>query len=323
MRQIKSNLASLSYLAAAPTFVLILLLGFAFQNCSEPRLNTPDQPPKSVSIVLKNYCPPTGSNFKEVFAANHSSSLIENQFLPDWDRDGLADQTEADENLKQQYGVSLSTMYTETVNPNTAYFSDLVKIRLGFDVDNQFRFAPCDSNYNDYDLDGLSDCEEEAIKTDPLYPDSDGDGIPDGIEVRNYMNPSDVADAQLDPDQDGNTNLVEVKRNTPLKQSANQYTAALAIAYDVETYPQGNGDNCYDVYVDNIPIMNVTNGNYVRIVLTETKTEVSGTETVEILELQQVNVIIDRNVLAESLIEVNKDNTSRSQQEIVNLVGVQ
>lgn len=40
--------------------------------------------------------------------------------------------------------------------------------------------------------------------------DSDGDGIPDDIEVANGMNPNDPVDAQEDPDHDGLTNFEEV-----------------------------------------------------------------------------------------------------------------
>ena len=291
---------------------------FPFQNCSSPKLKEPPLPPKAVTVSVKGYCPNSGSRFKEVFASNHSAVLIEDTFRPDWDRDGLADETERDDQIKVDYEVSLSLPDT-----NGDFYSDLINIRLGYDRDNQFRLAPCDTGYNDFDLDGLTDCEEEALQTDPLNPDSDRDGIPDGVEVRFLMNPSDGIDAQLDPDQDGRTNLEEIKENTPLKESSKSYTSKLSLKYGLETYPQVDGSECYDVLVDNIPIMNVTNGNFIRINLTETKLAVSGTETVEILELQQVNLVIDRNVVDKSMIEIEKDNTTNRQLEIVNLENVQ
>lgn len=41
----------------------------------------------------------------------------------------------------------------------------------------------CDGTGPDADGDGLADCEEEELGTDPQDPDSDDDGLPDGAEV--------------------------------------------------------------------------------------------------------------------------------------------
>lgn len=42
----------------------------------------------------------------------------------------------------------------------------------------------------DTDNDGLKDWEEQLWKTDPLNPDSDGDGTPDGQEIKTGRNPT-------------------------------------------------------------------------------------------------------------------------------------
>ena len=42
----------------------------------------------------------------------------------------------------------------------------------------------------DSDGDGLKDWEEQLWKTDPRNPDSDGDGTPDGVEIKNGRNPT-------------------------------------------------------------------------------------------------------------------------------------
>lgn len=56
--------------------------------------------------------------------------------------------------------------------------------------------SPPSSNTIDSDNDGLSDTVEKLrVGTDPNNPDTDGDGVGDGIEVRYLMNP-------LDPDMD-------------------------------------------------------------------------------------------------------------------------
>ena len=70
----------------------------------------------------------------------------------------------------------------------------------------------------DTDDDSLSDILELASGMNNTNPDSDGDVIPDGWEVRNGLDPL-VDDAELDPDEDGISNYDEY---------ANGYDPALA-----------------------------------------------------------------------------------------------
>jgi hypothetical protein len=68
--------------------------------------------------------------------------------------------------------------------------------------------------------------------TDSPNPDSDGDGIPDAWETRYGLNPSNPADASLDADRDGLTNLQEFVAGTDPNsaQSALRLEAALSVA---------------------------------------------------------------------------------------------
>jgi hypothetical protein len=70
--------------------------------------------------------------------------------------------------------------------------------------------APPSSTDADADGDGLADTTE-VLKTgtDPRSPDSDQDGIPDGIEVQNRMNPLDP-----DMDKDGVSDGAEIAAGT-------------------------------------------------------------------------------------------------------------
>ena len=70
----------------------------------------------------------------------------------------------------------------------------------------------------DTDKDGLTDKEEYTYsrqnpswgwKLNPTDPDSDKDGMPDGFEAKNGLNPTNAADKDLDSDHDGWTNLQE------------------------------------------------------------------------------------------------------------------
>jgi hypothetical protein len=59
----------------------------------------------------------------------------------------------------------------------------------------------------DPDGDGLTNFEEEHYGTNPNSPDTDGDGMPDGWEVQYGLDPLDPADAGLDMNGNGMSNL--------------------------------------------------------------------------------------------------------------------
>ena len=59
----------------------------------------------------------------------------------------------------------------------------------------------------DKDMDGLGKCDEQQIGTDPLNPDTDGDGLNDGEEFLNYK----TDPLKVDTDGDGLSDFDEVK----------------------------------------------------------------------------------------------------------------
>lgn len=83
----------------------------------------------------------------------------------------------------------------------------------------------------DTDLDGLSDCDEALLGTDPTLIDTDGDGLPDRLEVAqgsDYLN----RDAEVDTDGDGVTNGDEIlQRSDPRSTDAR---AHLSFGYRYE-----------------------------------------------------------------------------------------
>ncbi len=62
----------------------------------------------------------------------------------------------------------------------------------------------------DEDQDGLNQCEERTLGTDDQNFDTDGDGIPDGLEVLFGLNPN-AYDANFDSNSDGITNTEQFK----------------------------------------------------------------------------------------------------------------
>lgn len=90
-------------------------------------------------------------------------------------------------------------------------FRNLLSLSLLF-----FLFLPLSADaapFADSDLDGLSDVEEMRYYTDPLNPDTDGDGFPDGDEVYIGYSPH-VGDgallSQFDYDYDGLNDALEI-----------------------------------------------------------------------------------------------------------------
>jgi hypothetical protein len=78
------------------------------------------------------------------------------------------------------------------------------------------RYAFSESSFSDQgsfsydsDGDGLSNTEEQTLGTNPYNRDTDGDGLPDDWEIAHGLDPLNPADAALDADSDGYTNLAE------------------------------------------------------------------------------------------------------------------
>ena len=70
----------------------------------------------------------------------------------------------------------------------------------------------------DSDGDSLGDTDEAARGTDPRRPDTDGDGLRDGFEVRYGLAPLDPRDSLTDLDGDGLTNREEQTAGTDPRQ---------------------------------------------------------------------------------------------------------
>jgi hypothetical protein len=244
--------------------------------------------PHTVNITLNAYCPERAFRQDGLFVVNHSLLLDGNTFSEDHDRDGLTDIFESEPNTAATYNISAGSYDT-----NQDGYSDLAMYALGILPEQQDALPYCPQAGQDADRDALDDCDENLIGTNPNHPDVDGDGIPDGLEVLQDLNPFDSQDGLLDSDHDGLSMLEEVRYGTPLR-----YTNTLEInnhrmEYAAYSYTGEEEKICYRIDISRIPLSDVNNGNLIRLYLLEKSLVAEqGDNTIA----RKITVLISREV---------------------------
>ncbi|MBN1656632.1 MAG: VWA domain-containing protein [Deltaproteobacteria bacterium] len=145
--------------------------------------------------------------------------------LVDSDADGLADDQE-------------SILETDPQNADTDGdgIGDLVETLTGIQPLQPDQPAACrqlKKAGQDSDLDGLSDCDEALLGTEPTLVDSDGDGMPDKLEVvgaTDFLH----SDAQADNDDDGVTNSDELSQHSDPRSDDNTARRTYRYRYEIE-----------------------------------------------------------------------------------------
>jgi hypothetical protein len=170
---------------------------------------------------------------RQVVVMNNNALLRGKKPEADSDGDGLTDAEEVKRG-------------SDPLNPDTDGdgVGDGIEVRLA-SPDSQFDplvpalFKECLTLADptaDRDLDGLTDCEEAVLRTDPYLVDSDRDGIPDWVEVRLGGNPL-VDDRLVDSDMDGIPNGEEVAGG--LDPWSNDSSRDLEYEYQYRTLDDG------------------------------------------------------------------------------------
>lgn len=280
-------------------FQIFISLGLAAVTtaCSDIRLENPPATIRDVSVKVHQYCPQSGRDLVNIFAVNLSAQTAEDQILLDSDRDGLPDIFEQTVSNRDEYNISYTSKDT-----NGDGYSDFATYHAGIKADVQNGMSVCDDPDLDTDRDGLSDCEESLLGTDYRKPDTDYDGIPDALELRFGLNPL-TPDSELDPDGDGINNLDEVKSNSLVYVNHSTQILKHSLLYKVDTFiHQDAQQECYEIQVSNIPLVNVSNGNMIRIMFLERETVIGQGQ---VNYLRDVTVIASRAFAAGHVIEVD------------------
>ena len=104
----------------------------------------------------------------------------------------------------------------------------------------------------DLDFDGLGQLTEESIGTDPNNNDSDNDGMSDGWEYENGLNPL-LNDSYLDLDQDGMPNLWEYNNSLNLNFNDALLDPDKDGLTNIQEFYLGSNPNSIDTDKDGMP----------------------------------------------------------------------
>jgi hypothetical protein len=193
-----------------------------------------EQVPATLDFLAVDVARPGNRLVLREFVAMNNNTLLRGKApVADSDGDGLSDAEE-------------DKLGTDPLNPDTDSdgVGDGIEKRLAspgsqFDPLVSAQFKECINLSDptaDHDMDGLTDCEEAVLRTDPYLVDSDRDGVPDLVEVRLGGNPL-VDDRLIDSDMDGIPNGEEATRG--LDPWTNDSNRDLEYGYQYRTVEQG------------------------------------------------------------------------------------
>lgn len=180
---------------------------------------------------------------KRFIAFNRNALSRNGQLLADSDGDGLSDADEA----------SMGLLAVQADSDGDG-ISDGLEMRMGLDPRVADVINGC-SPFLDIDADGLNDCEERVVGTNSCMGDTDGDGVPDLVEVLSRLNPL-VPEDLLDSDGDGADNVAETTAHTDAQSVDTAYRNDRGYNYQLlDAEPTPDGRACYTVRVDNVSLV--------------------------------------------------------------------
>ncbi len=181
---------------------------------------------------------------KRLIGFNRNAISRDGVTYVDSDGDGISDE---DEELQ----VGTDKLRPDTDNDG---LMDGVELKMGLDPLTINIVNSCNPT-SDTDGDRLNDCEERVLGTDSCITDSDGDGLPDLVEVLGGSNPLLPEDLN-DDDRDGLTNISEIIAHSDPRSADLGYQVERGYGYSVkDADPTIDGRACYDLKAYNITLM--------------------------------------------------------------------
>lgn len=185
---------------------------------------------------------------KGLVVDNTNALPTETGLSVDTDADGIADEVEA----------RLPNFDPTRRDSDNDGFSDKLELQLqaaGLDPASVDLPPTCVDPFADRDGDGLGDCEEALLGTDPSLFDTDADGFPDELEFRRGSNAL-ANDVLADLDQDGVPNGRELAEHGDVRSNDAGARAQLAYRYRVDAGGiTQDRRSCYDVRVSNVTLV--------------------------------------------------------------------
>lgn len=193
--------------------------------------------PENIDIrAVSIFDRPNDLEAAQVVVVNQSVAPRRAGLLPDSDGDGLADE---EEDLDGDGVVDEGESDPLLKDSDGDGISDLIEARVGLSVQDVDEPVVCEDlrfyeglANADRDLDGLTECEERLMGTDPSLTDTDGDNLPDGLELKrgtDHLNP----DSAEDFDEDGVSNGDEMREGTDPRSIDEAQRLGLAARYDL------------------------------------------------------------------------------------------
>lgn len=169
-------------------------------------------------------------------------------------------------------------------------FGDLFEQRLLLDgldpLEASVPAAGCDDR-DDVDGDGLAGCEELWLRTDAQLSDTDGDRVPDGLEQRLGLDPTEH-DIDLDHDLDGRTTRTELATGTHPTLYDDELSQLRQMVIDLDqTHTLEDGSQCYTLSVEGLRLVptlsddaSLSGRNRIRVLFQEEPQGLSGSRGV-------------------------------------------
>ncbi|NMO19964.1 calcium-binding protein [Pyxidicoccus fallax] len=180
---------------------------------------------------------------KRFIAFNRNVVVRAGQSLADSDGDGLPD---VDEDALGTDALQLDT--------DQDGLMDGLEVRMGLDPLQPDVINGCNVSL-DEDGDRLNTCEERVLGTDPCIGDTDGDAVPDLVELLSMTNPL-VPEDLLDSDRDGLSNVAEIEAHGDPLSADLDFHRERGYGYDlVESEPTVDGRTCYAARAENITVV--------------------------------------------------------------------